>query len=105
MSPSLQKKSTQWVEETISKVSNQNAHKKVGTFQFKLQVNKNITKYVVLCNIPRNIWEMPKYVKSHKIKFKCSNAIAAILGYYYFLEHLHSKKKNIYIKFPALVMT
>jgi hypothetical protein len=29
--------------------------KNVGTLQFKLQVKKNITKYVVLYNIPRNI--------------------------------------------------
>jgi hypothetical protein len=30
-------------------------HTKVSTFQFKMQVKKNITKYVVLCNIPRNM--------------------------------------------------
>jgi hypothetical protein len=45
------------MEETISKVFNQNTHKKkVGTFKFKkYQFKKNITKYVVLCNIPRNM--------------------------------------------------
>jgi hypothetical protein len=44
------------VGEAISKVFNQKTHKKnVGAFQFKMQVKKNITKYVALCNIPRNM--------------------------------------------------
>jgi hypothetical protein len=52
----LQKKSFERAEETITKVFNQNTHKKnVGAFQFKMQVKKNGTKYVVLCNIPRNM--------------------------------------------------
>jgi hypothetical protein len=50
--------SFEWVEETMSKGFNQNE----GTFQFKMQV-KNLKKYVVLCNISRNMYEMPKHVE------------------------------------------
>jgi hypothetical protein len=42
-------------EDTISKVFNQHTHKNIGTFQFKVKVKKNFTKYVILCNIPRSI--------------------------------------------------
>jgi hypothetical protein len=50
----MQKTSFRRVEETINKVFNQNT-KNVGTFQFKRQVKKNITTFVVLFNIPKNI--------------------------------------------------
>jgi hypothetical protein len=49
------------VEEIISTIFNQNIHKKIGIFQFKMQINKNIPKYVVLCNIPRNMQKISKY--------------------------------------------
>jgi hypothetical protein len=49
-----------------------------------MQVKKNVMKYVVLCNIPRNMQQMPKCVKICRIKFNCSNAYAAIHGDYYF---------------------
>jgi hypothetical protein len=38
----------------LKKIS-QNTQKNVGTFQLKMQVKANITKYVVLCTIPRNM--------------------------------------------------
>jgi hypothetical protein len=53
--PVIAKKFFGRVEETISKVFNQKTHKKVGTFQVKMQVKKNITKYVVLRNTARNM--------------------------------------------------
>jgi hypothetical protein len=75
----------------------------MGTFQFKMQVKKNITKYVILCNITRNMQEMPKYVKLCRLKFNCSNANAAIRGDYYFLSiYVVRNKIYIYIKYLAL---
>jgi hypothetical protein len=53
-----------WMENVSKVFNNQNTHKKsVGTFQFKMQVKKNITKYAVFCNILRIVYEMPKYVE------------------------------------------
>jgi hypothetical protein len=82
------------VEETISKVFNQNTHQKnVGTFQFKMQIKKNIMKYVGISKIFR-------------IKSSYSNANAAIRGDYYFLSiYIVSNKICIYVKILALLIT
>jgi hypothetical protein len=70
----LQKKSFGRVEETVHKAFNQNTRKRYRHFQFEMQVKKNVVKYVVPCNIPRNMQEMPKYVEICRIKFNGSNA-------------------------------
>jgi hypothetical protein len=82
-------------------VLNRNTHKNIGTFPFKMQVKKNIMKCVILCNIPRNMQEMPKYVKVCRIKFNCSNANAAIRGDYYFLS-IYVVRNEIYIYIEIL---
>jgi hypothetical protein len=54
--PSLQKESFGTVEKAIINIFNENTCKRnIDTFQFKIQVKKNMTAYVVLCNIPRNM--------------------------------------------------
>jgi hypothetical protein len=89
----------------FSKVFNQDTQKKVGTFQFKMQVKKNVVKYVVLCKIPRIILEMTKYVKICRIKFNCANANVEIHGDYYFLSiYIIRNKICIYIKILALLI-
>jgi hypothetical protein len=57
----------------------------LGTFQFKMQVKENITKYVGNAKMYKNMWK----------KHNCSNANATINGDYYFLSSHTVKIKYI----------
>jgi hypothetical protein len=70
-----------------------------------MQVKKNTVTYIILCNIPSNVYDMQKYVKICRITFNCSNANAAICGDYYILSTYEERNdKCTYIKILTLVI-
>jgi hypothetical protein len=72
-------------------------HTKMQTLSIlKCKQEKYHGIYIVLCNIPRNMYEIPKCVKIYRMKFNCSNTNAAIREYYYCLS-IYMARNNIYI--------